>query len=337
MRHWPVDGEDPARAGSMSADCAIRVQVYDPKYRAVWDEFVARSKNGLFLFERNYLEYHADRFRDHSLMFFQDDQLVALMPANLIEDTLVSHGGLTFGGIISDYRAKTSLILEIFSALASELHARGMKKLIYKAIPHIYHTVPAEEDLYALFLHNARLFRRDVSSTVVMTQPLPFAELRRRGIKRGKSQGVEVERSHDFSRYMAIVDDNLQERHGTHPVHTSEEMELLAARFPENIKLFAAHKNGEMLAGLIIYESRNVAHAQYIGSSEDGKKLGALDCVVDVLLNEIYRGKRYFDFGTCTLDNGRTLNRGLIQNKEGYGARATVYDFYELDVESRLR
>lgn len=318
----------------MINDFGLQVRLYEPKDKTCWDEFVCASKNGVFLFQRDYLDYHADRFRDMSLMFFQEDRMIAVMPANETDNLLVSHGGLTFGGIISDNRMKTPLMLEVFSALTEYLRRVGIRKLVYKAIPHIYHDVPAEEDLYGLFLHNASLFRRDLSSSVLMTQRPPFAELRKRGIKRSKSEGVEVERSHDFVAYMAIVEGNLRERYATRPVHTANELELLANRFPDNIKLFAACKKGEMLAGVIIYESRNVAHAQYIAATPEGKKVGALDCIMNVLLNETYLEKRYFDFGISTVDNGHTLNVSLIQNKEGFGGRATVYDVYELKLEN---
>jgi hypothetical protein len=269
-----------------------------------------------------------------SLMFFQENRLIAVMPANVVDALLVSHGGLTFGGILSNQTMKTPLMLEVFSALIEHLRAVGVRKLIYKAIPHIYHAVPAEEDLYGLFRHNASLFRRDLSSTVLVPQRQPLAELRKRGVKRSKSQGVQVERSHDFFVYMAIVEANLRERYATRPVHTATEIELLASRFPDNIKLFAAHKQSEMLAGVIVYESRNVAHLQYIAATPEGKRVGALDYIMDVLLNETYQDKRYFDFGISTVDNGHTLNVGLIQNKEGFGGSATVYDSYELDLEN---
>jgi hypothetical protein len=318
----------------MSSESPVRVELYEPKYEACWDEFVRQSKNGVFIFHRNYLEYHADRFSDYSLLFFQDAQLVALMPANRVDDTVVSHGGLTFGGIISGQRMKTVLMLEVFSALANKLRTRGLKKLIYKAIPHIYHTLPAEEDLYALFLHNAKLFRRDVSSTVARGQKLPLAKGRRWALRRATSQGLEVARTQEFCRFMAIEEANLQSRYHARPVHTAAEMQLLADRFPENIKLYTAHLQGEMEAGVIIYESRNVAHTQYIASTEKGRSLGALDCIMDVLLNQVYPDKPYFDFGISTVENGRTLNAELIQNKESYGARATVYDFYELSLET---
>jgi len=225
-------------------------------------------------------------------------------------------------------------MLGVFAALVNDLRARGAKKLIYKAIPHIYHSLPAEEDLYALFWHNAKLVRRDVSSTFVRSCRPPLAELRRRSLARGKSQGIEVVRTHEYFQFMEILQANLQSRYGVRPVHTAAEIQLLADRFPENIKLFTASLQGKMAAGVIIYESRNVAHCQYIAATEKGRSLGALDCIMEVLLNEVYAAKPYFDFGVSTVDNGRTLNADLIQNKESYGARATVYDFYELSLET---
>lgn len=317
----------------MSNESRIRVERYDPKHKICWDEFVGQSKNGVFLFHTDYLEYHADRFSDFSLLFFQDDQLVALMPANRLNDTVFSHGGLTFGGIISDSRMTTGLMLEVFSGLMKELREEGFKRLVYKAIPHMYHLLPAEEDLYALFVHNARLFRRDVSSTVVAGRRPPLARGRRKTLKHVRARGLKVERSENFSQFMAIAEASLQLRHGLRPVHTAAEMQLLASRFPENIKLFALNYNGEMLGGVIIYESQNVAHGQYRHATEYGMELGAFDCIMDVLMNEVYVDKPYIDFGISMMDEGRKLNAGLIQNKESYGARATVYDFYEVNVE----
>jgi hypothetical protein len=255
------------------------------------------------------------------------------MPANRLNDTVFSHGGLTFGGIISDSRMTTGLMLEVFSGLMKELREEGFKRLVYKAIPHMYHLLPAEEDLYALFVHNARLFRRDVSSTVVAGRRPPLARGRRKTLKHVRARGLKVERSENFSQFMAIAEASLQLRHGLRPVHTAAEMQLLASRFPENIKLFALNYNGEMLGGVIIYESQNVAHGQYRHATEYGMELGAFDCIMDVLMNEVYVDKPYIDFGISMMDEGRKLNAGLIQNKESYGARATVYDFYEVNVE----
>src|SRR5579863_929253 len=317
----------------MSIDTPLRLVPYEPKYKAQWDKFVLQSKNGVFLFYRDYLEYHAGRFSDFSFLFYQDDQLIALMPANRVDDTVVSHGGLTFGGIVSDSKMTTPRMLRVLSALVDYLRTGGIKKLIYKAVPHIYHIFPAEEDLYALFAHNARLLRRDVSSTIVREQKLPYAAEREAALRKARSHGVTVEQTTDFPQFMAMVAAGLKTRYGVQPVHSAAEIELLATRFPENIRLFTSSSGGKLLSGIVVYESAKVAHVQYIGTSPKGRALGALDAVMDVLLNDVYREKPYFDFGISTVENGRSLNLGLIGNKEGYGARATVYEFYELNLE----
>jgi len=245
---------------------------------------------------------------------------------------LVSHGGLTFGGIISDSRMRMPIMLEIFDALIAYLKGLDVVQVIYKAIPHIYHTVPAEEDLYALFRHNAQLIRRDVSSTIDMREKVRFSKGRKWGVKQAQKSGLVVKQSHDFKTFMAIEEHALCTRHGVKPVHTAEEIALLASRFPDNIQLFAAYQGETMLGGVIMYESQNVAHAQYITANDEGRECGALDLVLDFLINERYAAKRHFDFGISAEDEGRYLNIGLVENKEGFGARTTVYDFYRLDL-----
>ncbi len=292
----------------MSHVTPIRPVLYEPIHKAQWDAFVRSAKNGVFLFYRDYLEYHADRFSDFSILFFQGQRLVALMPANRADDVVVSHGGLTFGGIVTDSNMTLERMLDVFSALVDLLRTRGVKKFVYKAIPHIYHVLPAEEDLYALFMRDARLFRRDVSSTVIGGQKLPLSRSRRRVLKRAQGLGLQVRPSRDFLGFMAIAEASLQVRHGVRPVHTGAEMQLLADRFPENIKLFTANRNEEMLGGVIMYESQMVAHGQYRNATPEGMKLGALDLIMDVLLNDVYKDKYFHDFGISTLEDGRKLD-----------------------------
>lgn len=310
----------------------IRVVRYADEHRSDWNAFVDRSRNGVFMFHRDYMEYHADRFHDHSLLFVDDNRLVGLLPACERGVALISHGGLTFGGVLSDGKMRTPLMLEVFERLMAYLREQRIGQLIYKAVPHIYHSVPTEEDLYALYRHGARLFRRDVSSTILMRDREPFSKGRRWSVKHARAAGLTVVRSSDFVRFMAVEEANLREKYGVQPTHTAAELELLARRFPENIKLFTAQKGDEFLGGVVVYESRRVAHAQYIATTQAGRELGALDVILDRLLNELYSEIPYFDFGISTENDGLVLNLGLIGNKESFGARAISYDFYELNV-----
>jgi hypothetical protein len=314
------------------AEKQIELIQYSSKNESLWNNFVSQSKNGVFLLLRDYMEYHSDRFKDNSLMVLRDNQLVGLLPANIKEDTLFSHGGLTFGGLIVNLAVKTSAVLDIFSAVVNYCKSQGVKKLVYKAVPYIYHSVPASEDLYALFRFNAKLIGRNASSCIYLPAQAKFSSTRNSTIKQAKKNGVTVQPSNDFDSFMEIEAETLERRHGVKPVHSADEIKLLAERFPNNIKLFASFKNGVMLAGNIIYESKNVAHVQYAANSEEGWKIGAQDIIEDYLIKEYYKDKRYYDFGISTENQGQVLNLGLIGRKESFGASTVMYDIYQLDI-----
>lgn len=308
----------------------VEVVKYSAEYKAAWDAFVMGAKNGTFLLYRDYMEYHADRFTDHSLLFYRKGRLIALLPANQVGQEVQSHGGLTYGGIISNSRMKVSVMLEVFEAMKVYFEEEGFRSMRYKTIPHLYHQVPAEEDSYALFRCGARLYRRDVSSAIELQQAVNYSRKRRWEVKRAKQEGLQVLESQEYGQFMLMEQELLQEKYNTLPVHTAEEMTLLASRFPENIRLHIVAEGEVMVAGVVVYETATVAHCQYMSTTARGRALGAMDVLVDHLLTKVYAHKKYFDFGISTEQQGQYLNQGLVRNKESYGARAVVHDFYEL-------
>ncbi|MCJ8166856.1 GNAT family N-acetyltransferase [Pontibacter sp. E15-1] len=308
----------------------VAVVRYTLAHKDAWDAFVAASKNGTFLLLRDYMEYHADRFTDHSLLFYRKGQLLALLPANEAGQEIHSHGGLTYGGIISGGRMKTGAMLEVFEAMTQYFRKEGFRKILYKTIPHIYHQFPAEEDVYALFRFGATLFRRDASSVVALARLLGYSRKRRWEVKKARESELQVLASEDYGGFMQLERDLLQTRYNLSPVHTAAEMALLASRFPQNIKLYIACAGNEMVGGILVYETATVAHCQYIGYTVAGRGMGAVDVLINHLLTEVYPHKKYFNFGISTERQGQYLNEGLIRNKESYGARTMVHDFYEL-------
>lgn len=306
---------------------------YVPERAEEWDSFVVESRNGTFLFERAYMDYHADRFRDHSLFLEIQGRPVALLPAHERAKALVSHGGLTYGGLIVGDRATLSTIGHCFDAVLRQMRDEGLERLIYKTIPHIYHRQPAEEDLYALFLRGAERHRRDVLLVLDNQSRGPMQERRTRSLKRASRAGLTVRESHDYAAYWPVLTENLQSKHGVGPVHTLPEIEMLAGRFPENIQLTICTAGERVLGGIVVYASDRVAHLQYIASSAEGREYGALDAVIAHLM-ERWRDRRYFDFGAATEDDGRHVNAGLVEFKEGFGARTVVHDHYTVDVRA---
>ena len=314
----------------------MQIVRYTSERQAEWDAFVRSSRNGTFLLERAYMDYHAHRFTDCSLMFFREGRLVALLPANWVETehTVYSHQGLTYGGLVMGNELTTIRAMDIFTAMTEWMRTQlGAVRMVYKPIPYIYSLCPSEEDLYALFRQGAVLHTRAIASVVDMTHRLPMRKGRKSTIRQAQTQGVTIRESADLPAFWQILQQVLHDKYQALPVHSLEEMQLLQSRFPEQIHLYAAYSSdGQMLAGTIVYEFPHLVHAQYIASSPEGKAQGAVDALYAWLISERYADKRYLDFGTSVEQGGHVLNEGLLRQKEAFGARAVVYDSYSINL-----
>lgn len=308
----------------------LEILLYQSEHKEIWDEFILNAKNAHFMFCREYMEYHSDRFEDHSLMFMVEDKLLAVLPSNIDKNILYSHQGLSFGGIITNNKMTTTLMLNIFSKLIEYLKANGFKKLMYKAMPHIYSTLPAQEDLYALNIQGAKLYRVDASSTIDIVNKIDLSSRRKRGVRKALKNNFSVTKSSDYTTFHSLLSDRLARTHSTAATHSLSEIQFLAKKFPQNISLYAAFDDDEMHAAVLMFEMNHWAHAQYIASSDKGKSYGALDLLFSKLINTIYTKKKFFDFGISTESQGQVLNTGLITQKEEFGARTIVHNFFEL-------
>ncbi len=297
-----------------------------------WNTFLRTAKNAHFMFHRDYMEYHSNIFKDMSLMIYDDATLIGLVPGNIADQVFYTHQGLTFGGVISNEKMKVPKMLSIFKHIFHFLRKQGIQKVIYKAIPYIYHRYPAQEDLYALHYFQSKLYRVDVSSTIDLRHPLKISDRRKRGIKKALKNGIEIKETRDFRTYIEILNIILEKKYKTSATHTADELIFLNEKFPDHIRLFCAYDQEKMLAGVVIYETDTVAHAQYIAASDEGKLCGALDAVFDYLIHKVYSHKQYFDFGVSTENQGKYLNEGLIQQKEEFGSRAIVHQFWEVNL-----
>lgn len=314
----------------------MQVRRFAAEDSEMWDAFCEDAYQATFLHSRRFLSYHGDRFHDRSLIILDDQgQPAGLFPAALHPTDpacVVSHPGITFGGLIHAGALKGEKVVEALSAIADRYRAEGAERLLYKAVPFFYHRVPAQEDLYGLFRLGAARVRCDLSSTIDLARRLPVSKRRRRSFAKSRKSGVEVvEGAGQLPQLWAVVEDNLARKHGQKPVHTAEEIILLAKRFPENIRCVCARLNGSLAAGVVLFESALVAHAQYIASSEIGYEVSALDSVFEHCIEAATAaGQRWFDFGISTEDGGRVLNESLYGFKSEFGSGAAVHEFYEL-------
>lgn len=308
------------------------IKRYEPKDYDSWNAFIGKAKNATFLFHRDFMEYHNDRFLDYSLIVLDKEKWVAVLPANVLGNIVYSHQGLTYGGLVYNEKIKLASVIEIFKGILSFLNENNIEKLQLKLIPSIYHQKPAEELNYALFLAEAQLIRRDSMAVIDLSKKLLMASGRNEGIKKGKKNILEIKEVDDFESFWNnLLIPNLAKKHQAKPVHSLQEITKLKELFPEKIRQFNVYENENIIAGTTIFESGDVAHCQYISGKEDKNELGGLDLLFHHLITEVFKNKRFFDFGTSNENQGRKLNDGLSYWKESFGASAIVHDFYEVE------
>lgn len=309
----------------------IEAKLYTHEDEKDWNDFLLSSKNAVFFHHRHYLSYHIDRFDEKSLLLIKKNKIIALFPATANENIIVSHGGLTFAGLLTNKEIKISEVLIVFELIKQFYAALGFKKIIYKAIPYIFHQYPAGEDLYALFRNDAKLVRRDISTCLYLPERIRFSETKRQMVRKCEAKNLQVYSQTIFAPFWELLN-LVVARHGAQPTHTVEEISLLHERFPSHIKLFEAKQGDHLLAGALIFDFGHTVHTQYMANSEEGREFGALDYLIHHLINNHFTNKQFFNFGISTEDQGRYLNEGLVLQKELMGGRAIAYDFYEISL-----
>lgn len=309
----------------------FEIRRYKAEDAAVWNEFVGNSRNGTFLFDRRYMDYHADRFSDHSLLAYRGGKLSAVLPANESGDILYSHQGLTFGSwVIPMLHFDGSMMLELWDCLRAYCREMGFTEIIYKSVPHIYTSLPAEEEQYALFRHKATIAVSNLSSTIDLREPHKFNMSKRQQLRKAEKADLHIEETMDYTAFWAILEACLKERHEASPVHSLTEITLLASRFPNNIRLFTISDNGGVQAGVCIYDTGRVAHSQYTATTQKARNNYYLVKLYHHLIFNVFADRRYFDFGISNEDSGRILNSGLLNQKFSMGGTGVVYNHYRI-------
>ena len=316
-----------------------QIQKYSNEDYKEWDNFVSHAKNATFLFHRDFMEYHQDRFEDYSLLIFDEkNHLKAILPANRVGDVLHSHQGLTYGGLVLNQKTKLQEVVEIVHSVLKFLNENAISTLFFKQLPIIYHESPSDEMEYLSFILNAKLTIRDSLSVINLETDFEFSSSRAEGIKRGTDFGLEFKEEHDFTSFWnEILIPNLAQKHQTKPVHSLDEIMFLKSKFPNNIRQFNVYKEGKIIAGTTVFESDFVVHSQYISADESKNTTGSLDFLHNRLITHTFRNKKYFDFGISNENQGKNINQGLLFWKEGFGARTIVQNFYEIDTKNYMK
>ncbi|MBE0474958.1 GNAT family N-acetyltransferase [Rhodoferax sp.] len=312
----------------------LQIVPYAPDHEPAWEQCCAASVNATLLHTRRFLSYHGERFKDVSALILDAGKVRGVFPAAQSPADpmlVVSHPGTTYGGVVHPGWLSGARMLEALSALAAHYQNLGYQRLLYKAVPHIYASAPAQDDLYALFRLGAQRLRCDLSCAVGLARRQPPDAQRRRGLKKAqKAVTLSAEPLH-LGALWAVIAHNLARKHAAKPVHSLAELALLMNRFPHHIAIHCALLAGCVEAGVVVFKTSTVWHAQYIAASESAYAVSALDAVFDAVILEAQQaGARYFDFGISNEQDGQVLNDGLYRFKSGFGGGGVAHEFYEI-------
>lgn len=312
----------------------LKISLYQPKNKDAWDSFVVTAKNGTFLHQRDFMDYHAHKFEDFSLIIRSEkEQVLAILPANRVENQIYSHAGLTYGGLLLQKGEKLANIILYWQQLLTFLAENGIETLFYKTVPLHYHRELSLEEQYIFSLLQAQIYRTDTSFVIDNQQFSEFNHRRQRSIKKALKQQPTIAEG-DFGLYWEeILTPNLQARFGVNPVHSLEEILLLKSRFPTSIFQYNLFLDQQIAAGVTIFKTNTTAHAQYISTNELGKATGAVDYLFDFLIKTAFKDTRYFSFGIANEAQGKKMNWGLAEWKESFSPQIFPQHFYQIDTQ----
>jgi hypothetical protein len=317
-----------------------KIVKYTSEHFQIWNNFVAQAKNATFLFHRDFMEYHADRFEDFSLLIFDEKEVLkAILPANIFENKVYSHQGLTYGGLVLDETIKLSDVIHLNYQLLKYLSEAGIDSLQLKIIPTIYNTFPSDEMEYVSFLLNANLLRRDTIAILDLSNKIEISRVRKRGIETGKKHLLQIVEEDVFDSFWnELLIPNLLSKYNAKPVHSLDEITYLKSKFPKLIRQFNVYFENKIVGGVTVFVTKNVIHPQYISGNKAFNTLyGGLDYLYNHLITNVFKDEKYFDFGISNENSGRNLNESLHYWKESFGARTIVQNFYEIETKNFVK
>jgi hypothetical protein len=313
----------------------VEITAFNKNLANEWDSFCNQCIQATFLHTQRFITYHGSKFRDRSLVIKEKNKIIGLFPAaELPSDCsiIVSHPGITYGGLLHCGALIGEDAIQAFQSIATWYSGMGYKRLIYKAIPKIYHQVPCDDDIYALFRQGALKERVDLSSSINLNNRRSISKRRERSLNRAEKSGVYVSQELNLLGGMwKVLEDNLMRRHSAKPVHSLPEIIKLAELFPKEIKCTCAFLEKELIAGVVTFSTKTCMHAQYIASNQCGYDHSALDLVFNNLIAEATENKQqWFDFGISNENDGKILNAGLYNFKTEFGGGGIIHEHYEL-------
>jgi hypothetical protein len=310
------------------------VKPYRESDYANWNAFIGQAKNATFLFHRDFMEYHKDRFEDFSLMVFDSEKLVAVLPANRVGDIVYSHQGLTYGGLVYSFKLNGEKVEEILDSILSFFKENEVQLFFFKSIPLFYTSKGNAEMDFFLFKRGAFLDKKEMNLGINLAMPLTISKSKLKHFRKIEELDLEIVQEQQLEPFWGLVlEPRLLEKYNATPVHTLQEITKLKEKFPNNIKQFSVYFEDVIIAGITVFETETVVKSQYGATTKKGEELRALDFLFINLIQKYKReGKLFFDMGIVNEDNEKGYHAGLLKQKEELGCSVYSQDFYKMNL-----
>lgn len=318
---------------------SFKILKYKAEYFEIWNTFVSESKNGTFLFHRDFMQYHEDRFVDYSLLIFENEKLIAILPANIFNNEIFSHQGLTYGGVVVKNKLRTTTFNAIFKCILVFLENENISYLSIKKIPTFYTSQFSDELSYLQFILEAKIYRKDVCSVINLQEDYETSKSVKRDSKIAVNKGIYIDWNGSLDLFWnEILEPNLLKKFHKKPVHSLKEIMLLKEKFPNNIiQVNVMSQTNDIIAGTTLFVTKNVIHSQYISIINSTANVGVLDYLFLSVMNHFKNDKKYFDFGISNENEGKNINKGLFIWKEKFGARTAIQEFYKFETKNHTK
>jgi hypothetical protein len=310
---------------------SIQVQQYLLENAAEWNAFVKQSVNGSFLLDRNFMDYHQERFEDHSLMMYLDGQLMCCIPAHVKDGVFYSHRGLSYAGLMVSAAAVTN-IDKIVDALLEYVKGLAFAKAELQLPPISYQFL--NKEIAAVLEHKGFTPNRKLhNQSVALDQEIQVSPKKSTGYRNGKFEGLRMETTNDFrSFWEEVLTPQLAERYHSKPIHSLAEIELLASRFQKNIIQYNVYREDALLAGITFFIKGNIVKSQYTASSPEGLKTDAVAYIYMEAMKEFKeKGCSLMDYGTVNEKDG-SVNKGLQRFKKEMGCQEEEWRRWEFEL-----
>lgn len=318
---------------------------YEDKYEQAWDHFVLEeSVNGNFLQTRNFLNYHpVGRFVDASVIFLQNDEIAAVIPANEVDKgrIFLAHQGSTYGGLVVGKKYANSKGYDwIFSEMIEYFESKGYKNVALSMHNWLYSPDEKHNELcdYYFQLYGFTV-RAEIGFFVNLTKigddfKNGFEKLKRRKLCKAEKNALsfrELTEDDEISEFYKVLSDNMK-KFNTTPVHTEKELLDFKNRRLQDVTSFYGvfHKN-KMIAGSMVWNfcKKKVFHTQYLASLHDALELCPNEFLYYNLIKTAKEEEyRYISFGTANYDHGNAYNESLGMYKEGFNTDSYINRCY---------